>query len=199
MMIQGSQEWLDFRRKKIGGSDAAAIYGCSPWNNALNLWKQKMGITPEPAMSYAMRRGIMLEEPARNLFCEKVGMKFEPTIKVNPDLDWQMASLDGMSACGRYIVEIKCPNAKVRGLAKEGKLPDHYMIQVQHQLAVTGLEMAYYFACEGKVDDLGNFIVGDGYIVEVGRDDRLIAELINAETDFWRRMCEWDPPELLAA
>ena len=32
-------EWLQVRRNGIGGSDAAAALGLSPWKSALELWQ----------------------------------------------------------------------------------------------------------------------------------------------------------------
>ena len=37
-------EWLAYRRYGIGGSDAAAILGISPWRTARDLYYDKLGI-----------------------------------------------------------------------------------------------------------------------------------------------------------
>ena len=31
------EEWLDYRRRGIGGSDVSAIFGTSPWQNTANF------------------------------------------------------------------------------------------------------------------------------------------------------------------
>ena len=33
-----NEEWLSYRRRGIGGSDAAAILGISPWRTARDLY-----------------------------------------------------------------------------------------------------------------------------------------------------------------
>ena len=40
------EEWLDYRRKGIGGSDAAAIMGVSPFATKRDLFYDKTGIRP---------------------------------------------------------------------------------------------------------------------------------------------------------
>ena len=40
------EEWLDYRKKGIGGSDAAAIMGVSPFATKRDLFYDKTGIRP---------------------------------------------------------------------------------------------------------------------------------------------------------
>ena len=40
------EEWLDYRRLGIGGSDAAAIMGLSPFATIRDLYFDKIGVTP---------------------------------------------------------------------------------------------------------------------------------------------------------
>ena len=37
-------DWLDWRRKGIGGSDSSAVMGCSPFCTARDLYYDKRGI-----------------------------------------------------------------------------------------------------------------------------------------------------------
>lgn len=39
-----SPEWLAFRRKGIGASDAAAVLGLSKWTTNVELWEEKVGL-----------------------------------------------------------------------------------------------------------------------------------------------------------
>ena len=45
--VQNTPEWLEWRRSRIGASDAAAILGVSQWDSAFDLWQRKLGIIPE--------------------------------------------------------------------------------------------------------------------------------------------------------
>lgn len=39
-----SPEWLEFRKTGIGGSDAAAILGLSPFKTNVEVWEEKVGL-----------------------------------------------------------------------------------------------------------------------------------------------------------
>jgi predicted phage-related endonuclease len=63
--------------------------------------------------------------------------------------------------------------------------PDYVSVQVQHQLAVTGLERAWVAVLIG----------GQHYKdFEIARDDALIANLIEGERAFWQRVIDRTPP-----
>lgn len=36
------EEWLELRKKYIGGSDASAVIGANPYRSAYALWAEKM-------------------------------------------------------------------------------------------------------------------------------------------------------------
>lgn len=178
---QGSNEWHALRATRIGSSDAASIMGKSPWDTPLSLWRKKVGLEA-PHQTDAMRRGTMLEEQARHCFIRMTGIPMEPEVYYN---DWQIASLDGVNKERQVILEIKCPNAETHTMAMKGIIPEYYMIQMQHQFAVTGFKTGYYFSFDGE----------KGVIVDVQRDDELIAKLTSMEKEFYQRMVDFNPPE----
>ena len=55
-------EWLERRRKTIGGSDAAGIVGLSKWASPFSVWADKTGRAEEKAATEAMRQGRDLED-----------------------------------------------------------------------------------------------------------------------------------------
>lgn len=181
-MIQGSQEWHDLRKTKITATDACAIMGVSPWKTPLKLYNEKISQENNNFVNDAMKRGIELEPIARDLFCLKTGLTVYPKVVVN---DWLMASLDGMSECGKYIVEIKCSGEKDHLIALSEKVPDHYYPQLQHQIYVCNVDFAYYFSFDGL----------DGCIVKVERDDKYISKMIKEEKKFYDCLINKEPPE----
>ena len=38
------KEWLEARKSCVGGSDAAAIIGLSPYKSNVDLWEEKVGL-----------------------------------------------------------------------------------------------------------------------------------------------------------
>jgi putative phage-type endonuclease len=185
-MIQGSQEWHEFRKNHIGASDAPIIMGASPWGTKYSLWLEKLDLaTPRPS-SPAMKRGIDLEDLARKEFKDVMGVDVFPKVLTHAVYPWMSASMDGISKCGNVAVEIKCPGSKDHSLAMEGIIPDKYFPQLQHQLAVCGLDMIYYLSFDGE----------EGIILKIHRDMDYINNLIELEKAFYDCVVNLIPPEL---
>lgn len=187
-MIPQSPEWHDWRRNGIGGSDAPIIMGVSPYDTTLyDLWQEKaLGITKK-VMNPGMRRGINLEEKARQAFEEMTGIIVMPDCVVHEEHKWLRASLDGIDYTRQHMVEIKCPNKKDHALALEGKIPDHYFPQCQHQMLVTGLESMYYFSFDGE----------KGTVSKLERDQEYIEKkLLPSEQEFWNLVVSQKQPAL---
>ncbi len=188
-LVQGSKEWLEFRRSHIGGSDAGIIMGVNPWTTPYQLWEQKV-IGKEVPENEAMSRGKRLEPIARDLYIEMTGIYVKPAVCIHVfDLPWMMASLDGISICDDLVVtgiEIKCAGITDHELAKLGYIPEKYVPQCQHILEVCGLDEMDYFSFDGK----------EGVIVKVKRDQSYIDEMVKKEYEFWQRIQNLDPPDL---
>jgi hypothetical protein len=87
-------------------------------------------------------------------------------------------------------VEIKNANEIDHSVAKERRVPDHYLPQVQHQLdclnSLYGIDRMHYFS----------FHKGEGVIVEVKRDEDYISQLRKKENDFWKCVETFEEPAL---
>ena len=181
---QNTQEWLGFRKNKIGSSDAPIIMNVSPWKSPYELWQEKLGIKKSTFENAFMQRGKSLESEARGVFESKTKTIVWPDVLIHSEYDFLMASLDGISPDKSIAVEIKCPGKKVHGMAKDGEVPQHYNIQMQHQLMITGLQMMFYFSYDGN----------DGIVLEVERNDTLIGEILEKEKAFYECMINYIPP-----
>lgn len=184
-LIQGSPEWLEFRKKHIGASDAGVILGINPWKTPLQLWEEKHDLR-QSFKSDRMQRGLDLEEAARTRFEQTTGILVTAKVKIHPDHPWMIASLDGIDLDEKNIVEIKCPGPSDHNEAIKGHIPDKYYPQLQHQMAVTGLDMAYYYSFDGKI----------GVIIQVFRDENYIIKMIEKELTFWECVKNFTPPDL---
>jgi len=179
---QGSAEWLSLRTTKITSTDAAVIMGASHWKTRTQLYHEKQSDSIVNFVNERMKRGLELEPIARQLFSIQNNLEMYPQIVIK---DWALASLDGMSEDSKHIVEIKCPGEKDHALALQGKIPDHYYPQVQHQIYVTGLDSAFYYSFDGT----------DGVTLVVKRDDEFIAKMIEEEKKFYDCLMNKTPPE----
>jgi putative phage-type endonuclease len=176
---QSTEEWLAWRRGGIGASDAPVVMGLSPWQTEGELLRLKTGQRAERPANDAMQRGKRLEPVARLAYVNHTGIDVEPVCVQSRRHPWMRASLDGLSADGRHVVEIKCPGEKDHRLAASGSVPEKYYPQLQHILAVIGLEEIYYWS----------FRLDHTVRLKVERDEPFIAALTEKEVAFWARVC----------
>jgi putative phage-type endonuclease len=106
-------EWIEQRRKGIGGSDIAAICGLSKWKKAIHVYLEKIGEAPETEISEAAEWGILQEPLIADKFARnhpEWAITEQKAIYMNPEVPWALGNLDRMVICpvrGRGILEIK--------------------------------------------------------------------------------------------
>ncbi len=150
-MKQGSPEWHEHRAKFRNASETPAVLGASPWMTPYELWLVKTGrkVVEETA---PMRHGTAMEPLARAAFEEATGLIMQPQVVVDGEYS---ASLDGITLSGDTLVEIKCPykgqTSELWQTVKSGIVPEHYRLQVQHQLMVSQARRAHLYVFDGKV------------------------------------------------
>ena len=185
------ETWLAERRKGIGSSDAAAIAGLAPegWGSALSVYLDKLGQLPERTTE-PMRWGTRLEPAIAAAYQEETGVEISqpaPLIVRHPEHSWMLASPDRLAA--DRIVELKtCSafHAEQWGEPGTDEVPEHYLVQVQHQLAVTGMDLA----------DVAVLIGGQDFrVYTLFRSEALISRLLEIEAAFWERVQQRQPPE----
>lgn len=183
---QNTAEWEKFRLEKIGSSDAPIIMGVSPWKTPFQLWLEKRGEAPKPAAKPHMQRGHELEEKARLAFEKATGVVIFPRVVQSTVHEWMIASLDGIDIDQAILVEIKCPGKVDQALAHEGKVPEKYYPQLQHQLAATDLDLGFYYSFDGS----------QGVLIEVKKDKAYIEQMLEKEAAFFQCVQSDTPPPL---
>ena len=97
------EQWLEYRRKGIGGSDAAAVLGISPFRTGRDLYYDKLNIvTADDAENWVqLEVGTLLEPLVAKIFAHKTGYKIyrRPFMFRHPQYPWMLADLD-------YMVEL---------------------------------------------------------------------------------------------
>jgi putative phage-type endonuclease len=179
-------EWLALRRQGIGGSDAAAICGQDPWRSRFEVWAEKTGVldTPERPETEAMRWGRILEDlVADELERSTSGLALFRcgSMLAHPTRRWMLANIDRGAVLGDEvgIVECKTTGAWSAGGWDDDAVPERYLLQGMHYLAVTGLPWVIY----------GVLIGGQRLEVrKVDRDDELIGHLVALEAEFWEHV-----------
>jgi putative phage-type endonuclease len=186
---QGSPDWIAWRRGGIGGSDAPVIMGTAPkeWSTREQLLEEKV-TGKRRDTDFAMRRGTRLEPLVRELYAREVGLRVEPVCVAHSEVDWLLASLDGLCCAdsGEWIAEIKCPNWMDHDTALAGIVPAKYVPQVQHCLFVADVTRCDYVS----YSENQRFAERDRMVVvRVGADAEYQAALIEAEEAFWAEVC----------
>lgn len=154
------EEWLESRRKGIGGSDVAAILGVNPYKSAFGVYMDKIeGTTFEGNIHTEfgnwMEPNIRAEFPKRFKKYEGINIQvYEyPYVLQHPTVEYFIANLDGLMdhpEFGTGIIEIKTASEMQWKQWQDNEIPDMYYCQVQHYLNVTGLSYAYIVALVGK-------------------------------------------------
>ena len=188
-------DWLEARRNHITATDAPAILGLSPWASPFALYARKLGLIEDAAESEAMYWGSKQEPLIAERYHEETGRELLApppyTLYTHRERTWQATSLDRIIIAdpstghsGPGLLEIKTTSA-FRGDDWDDGPPRHYLVQLQHELAVLGY-------------DWGGFAVligGQKFLwCDVLRDDDLIAGLLTAEAEFYARLQAQDPP-----
>lgn len=185
--------WLKGRRKGIGGSDVAAIFGLSPWRTQLDVFNDKTD-TSEPVIegaSIPLRIGMELEDLVARMYAEQTGYRVQRyahtlsdetnhligdvdrVIIRDAEHDQSLVFKLGDSNVG-YSRVLECKTASVDW---GDDVPLYYQLQVQTYMHLTG----------AKVADIAvlNVVSKDFKIYEIKRDDEVIKSICDKAKDWW--------------
>lgn len=191
---QTREQWLEARKNGIGGSDAAAILGLNPWKSPLALYNEKIGLLESDSLDDKeyVEWGNILEPVIAEKYEKVTGRQLHYpgpfVIQQNENYPHMLATVD------RFIVD--CANTlgvleiKTTSAYAEKKWdiepPEHYQIQLQHSLIVTGLTQGSFALLVG----------GQKFIwMDVPKNEAFCALLIEKEQEFWHRLETGNPPE----
>lgn len=178
---QQSTKWMELRRNYRTASETPIVLGISPWSTPAKLAMEKFSSKPvEFTESFATAHGHQYEPVAREFYEKEHGRSMPPTVLVRGDY---MASLDGFSRDRKVVLEIKCPFSGVYGSlwedALDGKVPEHYEMQIAHQLMVSGSPICHLWVYLGKSRK--------GIMIEVKREPKHFPVIHQAWEDFFKK------------
>ena len=201
VIYEGRDAWLKGRAKRIGGSDAAAILGKSPYMTNERLWEIKTGRREQEDISdkAVVQYGIAAEDHLRELFkldFPDIYTAYVPyNLFLNPEFPFAHASLDGwLSKDGRLgILEIKTAliNGSLQREKWNDRIPDSYYCQVLHYLMVTGFDFAILKAqLKYEFPDELPYLQTRHYLIERSDVENDIAYLAEKEREFWQNVID---------
>lgn len=189
-----NEQWLEARKNGIGGSDASAILGLNKYATPYTVWLEKTGRVEADDLSgnEKVYWGNVLEDVIAKEFEKRHPEYFvrEPgEMYVSKEHPFMLASVDRMlhgqeisdSTIYLYpepsaLLEVKTCGEWRKSDWDEG-VPPYYLAQVNHYLAVTGLDEAWVAVLIG----------GQEYReYNIKRDEYDIAYLIEKEAEFWK-------------
>lgn len=181
------EEWLELRKKYIGGSDAASVVGLNDYQSPYALWCEKKGISPAFEGNLRTEVGTYLEEFIAKKFEQETGKKVQNCnfSLINDQFPWALADVDRMVVGEDALLEIKSTSSLNLKHYRNGDYPARFYVQVMHYLAVTGKRKAYLAVLIGN-SDFKTF--------EIERDEAEIAALMDAEKQFYGYMQSGEEP-----
>lgn len=195
---KNEQDWLSMRKKDVTSTEVSALFGCSPYLTAFELWHRKQGnMDVAIEQNERMKWGTRLQDSIAAGIAEDQGWQIrrmteymrDTELKLGASFDFAFCKhkTDGLGSAieGKDeedgILEVK----NVDGLAfRDGwivdganvEAPPHIEIQVQVQLAVSGKKSARIGALIG-----GNRVV----LIEREPDFGVITQIKECVRDFW--------------
>ena len=172
------EEWLEQRRRTIGGSDAAAIVGLSKWATPLTVYMDKKGLSPDKPDSIAMRIGRDLEETVARLWMEETGKKCQKrnAILKNPNIPFAHANVDRWVVGENAGLECKTTSEMNLKTFRGNDYPANYYVQCMHYMALTGADRWYLAVLVGN---------RELFTFTIERDEEEIAALMEQEKAFY--------------
>lgn len=188
--MENKDAWLDARKKGVGGSDASVIVGLNRWKSPFTLWLEKTGQAEPEELgdNEYVYWGTTLEEVVAREFTIRTGKKVRRCGLLQHDtIPYLLASVDRLVVGENAGLECKTANGFAAREWDGDNIPDAYYVQCQHYMLVTGAERWYIAALIG-----GNHYVSK--TIERNEDD--IKALLEAETEFWRKVEAKEMPDV---
>ena len=177
------------RRRHIGSSDAPVICGMSPYKTTMaDIFYQKMGSDADIEVTEAMKAGNRLEPAIIDYVCEVLGVESHRSNLSRISGDFRdkgicSANFDSwIRGRPREAIEAKYVGpafADDWGEPGTDQVPEHVIVQTQHQMYVADLDRVYVGAAIARYR-----LEWAYYVVE--RHDGIINAMVDQETAFWR-------------
>jgi len=180
--MEKPEGWHEKRRRAIGASDLAKLFGLSPWGGQWELWADKTGRLERWEGNDATRAGNAFENAVLDVAETTLG-------KLQRDILVPCQGVPLVSICDALVTATGQPvEAKTTGLVGPvygdwgdeltDQVPEYYLVQVHAQLMCTRAELGYLFA----------LIPGRGVVeYRVEAAPKLYDHFGNVVSDWWDR------------
>lgn len=199
------EEWLEERKKSLGGSDVGAVLGMNTYSSPYSIWAEKCGKLPPFEGNEWTRLGNDLEGYVAQRFSEASGLKL-----VNDSATWRNdkyphlhANIDRKVVGMKAGVECKLTSELNAKKYRDGEFPDRFYAQCVEYLAVTELEkwfLAVLIYGKGikiyQMTRIPNDVVPEWCEASVYVSDGEIEALVSTTADFWNNYVLTNTPPM---
>jgi len=172
-LVQGSAEWHQFRKNKIGASMIPAICGVNPYQSRNQLLKEFVTGETKAINDFTQRifsEGHEWESVVLERINSDLENKYIPTVIQYDQDSLFFASLDGLHEITKMILEIKSTDSeKIWDEVNSGIVSTHFNFQIQWQLFVSGYNDAILAVVKKDT--------GSVRMISVHRDQSLIDKI----------------------
>lgn len=172
---QRSEEWLKWRKGKIGASEIGVLAGFEDFKTVQELFEEKTGRREPFTGNWATKRGTEAEPKIRELYEAKTFTSLSSPVMEYGRWPVLIASLDGLTSCGSKVVEFKYPSRAMHAVAQSALIPEKYYPQIQIQMLISGAICCDYVSYDGT-----DIVVVPGYY-----DEKYAMELVDRAMRFW--------------
>jgi putative phage-type endonuclease len=146
--------WLAERKLGIGGSEAAAVMGLSPWATPATIWLDKTGRAAPKEETEAMRIGTALEDFVARRYCRETGRMVQRYNKM-VHVDVLLGNFDRLVVregenVASHMGEVRTNlllECKTSSREWDDGVPLYYQTQVQHYMGLVPCLEAADVAC----------------------------------------------------
>lgn len=114
------EDWLEYRKRGIGGSDASVVCGINRYRSPVELWMNKTGKLQDGEAGEAAYWGTQLESLVRAEFTKRTGIEVQQVNQLlqSEEYPFMLTDLDGICEhpdYGTVIFEAKTASAYKAG------------------------------------------------------------------------------------
>lgn len=194
-MVADRESWLKDRMGSVGGSEAATVMGCNPYDTKLALYARKRRELPEKESTLPMQVGHHMESFIDERYKEETSRTTSNlgrfTIQRRGDCPSMHATLDrSIRPCDGHDMPgvLQCKNVGHRMASNwnTGDIPVPVQVQIQHEMFVSKMEWGSVAALLGGSE----FVWQD-----VERYDRFCSALARECAAFMKAVRKGRPPK----
>lgn len=183
-----TEEQRTLRKRWLGSSDAAAIFGLDDFGRTpVDVYFDKVADMPAGRATKSQEAGNFLERAILDFAEARLGTEIERNVMVPPppELPFMGANLDGITAAGE-VVEAKAEFQHPDLWGDEGsdQVPERVILQTHHQMIVTEAQVAW----------VPVLLLRTLRLYRVERNDELAEAIIEGERKFWTEHIEAGVP-----